>query len=432
MGIRGALRRRFHSADYFKISIFGAGLAMFWTTLHSLVLPEKIDQIAPAASRNSYLGIITFAGLIIAAVVQPFAGAISDRSSMRWGQRRPFILIGTILGLIVLPGIGFSGSFLFLLLAYCGLQLSLNLAQAPFQAFIPDFVEKAHHGIAAGVKSLTEAAAIIIALRIVANLSDSHKGVLKAWLPDALWLIGVLLFTALVATLLLVQEKRTLPARHPSLRSTLAKAFTIDYRARQDFIWFLASRLLILMALGTLQTFAFNYLRDYLLVSQPASATVTLMVAVGGGTLVSIITAAWISDRLGRKPVLLMSCMLGILSVVLALSARGLTAITVCGALLGVAAGSFVSTNWALAVDLVPRGEEARYLGIANIATAGAGALSKLIGPGIDYLNSHSPGLGYRAMLWTVGLYFLAGGLLTLLKVREKTPEGGPEMSQSA
>ncbi|MDO8473587.1 MAG: MFS transporter [Dehalococcoidia bacterium] len=432
MGISGALRKRFRSAVYFKISIFGAGLAMFWTALHALVLPEKINQIAPDASRNAYLGLITFAGLIVAMLAQPIAGAISDRSSMRWGHRRPFIFLGTVLGLMVLPGIGLSKSFLPLAIVYCGLQLSMNLAQAPFQAFIPDFVEKGRHGVAAGVKSLTETVAVVVVLRVVARLSDTHKDDLQAWLPNALWFVGAALFIAMLATLLLVQEKRPSPTVHPPLRTTLARAFTIDYRARREFIWFLFSRLLVLMALGTLQTFAFNYLRDFVRVSQPASATTGLLIAAGGGTLVSIYLAAWLSDQIGRKPVLLISCLLGMLSVVIALSAHGFTAIIIGSGILGLATGSFVGTNWALATDLVPKGEEARYLGLANMATAGAGALSKLIGPGIDYLNSHSPGLGYQAMLWTVGLYFLGGGLLTLMmKIRKETPDSGPEMRPS-
>jgi len=69
-----------------------------------------VETLVPAASKNAYLGLITFAGLIVAMLVQPFAGALSDRSTLRWGQRRPFILLGTVLGLIVLPGIGVSAS----------------------------------------------------------------------------------------------------------------------------------------------------------------------------------------------------------------------------------------------------------------------------------------------------------------------------------
>ena len=105
-----ATRRRFGSADYLKISIFGAGLSLFWASLHALILSQRVEALAPEASKNAYLGLITFAGLIVAMLVQPFAGGLSDRSTRRWGQRRPFILLGTVLGLVVLPEIGVSAS----------------------------------------------------------------------------------------------------------------------------------------------------------------------------------------------------------------------------------------------------------------------------------------------------------------------------------
>ena len=74
--------------------------------------------------------------------------------------------------------------------------------------------------------------------------------------------------------------------------------------------------------------------------------------------------------------------------------------ILVSGGLLGVASGAFMSSNWALATDLVVPGEEARYLGLTNLATAGAAALVLfIIGPPIDFLNARSTNLGYSMML---------------------------------
>jgi len=79
--------------------------------------------------------------------------------------------------------------------------------------------------------------------------------------------------------------------------------------------------------------------------------------------------------------------------------------------------GVFNSTNWALATDLVAKGEEARYLGIANMATAGGAALARLIGPVIDFFNSQNAGLGYQVMLLACFAYFLVGAVL-ILKIK--------------
>jgi Na+-transporting NADH:ubiquinone oxidoreductase subunit NqrD len=81
-----------------------------------------------------------------------------------------------------------------------------------------------------------------------------------------------------------------------------------------------------------------------------------------------------------------------------------------------------MSTNWALATDLVTRGEEARYLGMANVATAGGAALARLIGPIIDFFNGYGTGMGYSVMLIACIGYLIIGSAL-LVKVQEPQPK---------
>ena len=77
-----------------------------------------------------------------------------------------------------------------------------------------------------------------------------------------------------------------------------------------------------------------------------------------------------------------------------------------------------MSTNWALATDLLPKGEEAKYLGLTNLATAGAAALALFsIGPAIDFLNAYSPNLGYSVMLLVCFICFVVGSVL-LMKIK--------------
>ena len=146
----------FHGIDYIKITILGFGLTALWGSLHSIVLPLRLLDFVPEALKNTYLGYLTFTGLILAMAVQPIAGAISDRSGFAWGRRRPYILVGMLLALLFLPGIGFCGNYVAILLIYCLLQISCNTAQGPYQGFIPDLVPEGKRGLASGVKSLLE------------------------------------------------------------------------------------------------------------------------------------------------------------------------------------------------------------------------------------------------------------------------------------
>ena len=99
--------------------------------------------------------------------------------------------------------------------------------------------------------------------------------------------------------------------------------------------------------------------------------------------------------------------------------------ITAAGALIGLGVGVFLSANWALVTDLVPAGEAARYLGIANIATAGGSGLARLMGGMlIDPLNRllGSPSAGYLALYALTMVAFLMG-TLAITRVPEARPE---------
>ena len=146
----------FHRIDYVKITIFGFALTALWQSLHSIILPLRLLDFVAESQKNTYLGLLTFTGLIIAMAIQPIAGAISDRSGFRWGRRRPYILLGATASILFLPGIGFVGNYAAIFIVYCLLQASTNTAQGPYQAFIPDLVPVRRRGAASGIKSLLE------------------------------------------------------------------------------------------------------------------------------------------------------------------------------------------------------------------------------------------------------------------------------------
>jgi MFS family permease len=86
--------------------------------------------------------------------------------------------------------------------------------------------------------------------------------------------------------------------------------------------------------------------------------------------------------------------------------------------ILGLATGLFMTANWALGTELVPAQEAGRYLGVSNLAGAGAGIVgASLGGPVADYLNSLIPGSGYLVLFACYGVLF-ALSAASLAKVR--------------
>jgi MFS family permease len=79
--------------------------------------------------------------------------------------------------------------------------------------------------------------------------------------------------------------------------------------------------------------------------------------------------------------------------------APNLRTIYIGGCFIGAATDVLYTANWALGTDLVLKAEAGRFLGISNLAGAGAGAVGAYIGgPIADFITTRLPdvsGMGY-------------------------------------
>ena len=407
--------------DYIKISILGFALSALSNSMHTLILPVRVRELVGQAQQSTYLGLITFAGLIIAMLVQPVAGAISDRAGFRWGRRRPLIVLGSIAAILLLLGMGAAASYTAIFALWCLAQMSLNVAQGPFQAFIPDLVPPGKRGLASGVKNLIEiggaaALALLIGFFMGRYLLDPNG----PWLWLSLGVLGLILLAAMLATLT-IKEKPISGISPLFSFSLLYECFRVNVKMRSWFILFLVSRLLFIMGYSTIQGFALYYFQDVVGFSNPAELTASLVTAVGVAVLIAVYPAGRLSDKIGRRPLLIFSGLLAALGIAIIYLTRTYYVIIIAGSLIGIAAATFLSANWALATDLIPGEEAARYLGLTNLATAGGAALARLIGPAIDFFNRQDAGLGYSVMLGACFAYFIISSILSW-RIRGASP----------
>jgi Na+/melibiose symporter-like transporter len=388
--------------------------------MHGYILPVRILGFVPESEKNTYLGLLTFSGLILGMLVQPVAGALSDCSLSRWGRRRPFIFFGMAASILLLFGVGWAPAYAALFVVYCLMQVASNTAQGPYQAFIPEMVPEGKRGRASGIKNLLEILGGVVFAGVSSVLIGRYsRGLGSRWLWLDLGLLGIVLALAAAATMLWVKEKPcALPAEKKSLWDRAFEVYKVDLKNHRPFVWFLASRLLVFAAFTTIQQFALFFFKDVVGVADPAAASFRFLLVSVFAMLAGAYPSGRLSDRIGRKPIAFSAALLGALAIILIMVLpKEVNLLLLPAALIGISLSAFSSTNWALAVDLVPAGEEARYLGLANMATAGGGALARLIGPVMDFANNRVNNLGYTIMLAACALYLLAGALL-LLKVR--------------
>jgi len=201
-------------------------------------------------------------------------------------------------------------------------------------------------------------------------------------------------------------------------------------RSNPSFTWWVANRLAFFVGTTNLSGFAVYFLQGRLgyAEEQAAGPASQLMMVVGLFILVAALPSGWLSDRIGHKRLAAISGILAALGTLIFLLSPSLTPIYIGGCLVGMAAGLFFTANWALGTALVPKEEAGRYLGLSNLAGAGAGAVGAYIGgPIADYFTVRvpsQPGLGYVLLFAIYGVLFLLS-VFTLRKVRPAPGEEG-------
>jgi MFS family permease len=184
------------------------------------------------------------------------------------------------------------------------------------------------------------------------------------------------------------------------------------------FPWWMVNRFLFWAAAIGIRTFLLNYLEDVLHLSpaetQALSSRIILM--LGAGIFFLVLPAGAIADRIGRRPLLIAAGLLAAAGATLFIFLRDINFLFLAGGLIAGGAGIFASASWALATDIVPKGEGALYLGLANAATVLGSISGRLGGPLIDGLNqaSGTTTLGYLVIFGLAALFFVGSSVVVL------------------
>jgi MFS family permease len=375
-----------------------AGISVYWLSLSfltdgltTLVLPNDLERYA-GESKATALGMLTFVGLSAAMVVQPLAGAMSDRIRGSHGRR------GTIgLGLaLTLPALGLYavGGLPAVAAGYVLTLCAASVSQAGQQGFIPDLVPHERRGLAAGLKGVTDLAGAtlgFVLLGLALGAGGSRVGVL---------VMGSVLVVGYLLTVVSVPEPRV-PLSEPLPRLRWRSAFRIDPQEHRTFLLLVTARFLFLLGAYIVSRFFLFFVGDRLDLA-PGRAAEQAGVLLGALTLATFLAApaaGWLADRIGRVPVMTYGTLCGAAGPLLLIWARSPWQILLFGSVMSVGTALFTVANWASTADVVPGVEAGRFLGLANIGTMGAAAAAGLLGPLVDLGNRQQPGAGYGLAL---------------------------------
>jgi MFS family permease len=409
-----------------SLSIYWLGINAIWTGLHVLVLPKRMEALFGPGNAGLALGMISLAGVVTAIVVQPTVGAISDYTQSRWGRRKPYIVIGGLLDLLFLWALASAQTYLAILLALVLLQFSSNLAQGPFQGYVPDLVPGRQVGRASALMGLMiilggMAGVGIVALGYLQLTPAASEEAVRATFFWPTLALGLLEAITMVVLALTVDEGRPAPSRQGrSWLRVAGSAWGTDLLHERSYLWLIVSRLLFLAVPGVVSAYGVFMLERSFGLS-PANAGPLLFViaaVVAVSTAAATGPAAWLSDRYGRKPLIYGAFALGVVGVAMLASAPWLELAIAALVPIGVSAGAFLSVDWALMTDIIPKATTGRYMGISNVATASAGPLGLTVA-GVVLAIATNAGLTHEAPRLAIGamLLFIATAAVALRKV---------------
>jgi len=355
------------------------GIWMAQLTPIQLLLPQEVDALAGGDDWTQSVvafGIISAIAGACALIVFPLTGALSDRTTSRFGRRKPWIVAGTLLFAASLVALGLQSTLVGIGITWSLAISGFCMASAGITATIADQVPVGQRGFVSAWVSAPQAIGTVLGLALVLILG---VGLLGGYILVA----GLLIVLVLPFVVGVRDEALPRVLRPPFRPGMLISGLWISPRKHPDFAWTLVSRVLVNIgnALGT--TLLLYFILYGLGRTETAEDDLLLLTAV---YLVFFTASALgfgrLSDRFGqRKPFVYVAAYLQALAALLLAVVPDYTIAMVAAAFLGIGYGSFMAVDQALATQVLPdRHTRGKDLGIMNVALAVPQAVAPLLG----------------------------------------------------
>jgi len=401
--------------------------AAAWTGVWMALLPPvlvglglRVHAIDPENAAGD-LALVMGAGALVAMFGNPLFGHLSDRTTSRFGMRRPWLIFGSVAGAGGLATIACATSIWQVLLGWCATQLAYNAALAALMAILPDQVPERQRGLVSGAAGMGLPIGMVGGTFLVWALAESTLA--SFLVPGAIAIATTVCLAWVLPDRKL--EHVALPTQkreHFKLGAAASRApsrgFISDPLQYPDFVWAWTSRFLLFMGIACLLTYQGFYLIRQLGVSAtdvPRLIFVSALVQCAALTAASLIGGSS-SDAFGRRKIFLFVAALIYALALIVIAAAPSFAWFLFGRLLtGVGEGMYSGAGNALVADVLPERERGagRNLGIFNMSAALPQMLAPAIAPAILLAAG-----GSYSVLFVAGAAFAALAAFAILRVR--------------
>jgi len=370
--------------------IAGLGLASLgmWMAAYTplqVLLPTQLQDITPR-HKIAALALVTGVGAVASGLATPVAGALSDRTTHRYalgrmtGRRHRWTLVMALLAAAALAVLSVQRTVVgvtALWVLFCAFQ---NGEYASLSAAIPDHVPVRQRATVAGWVGMPQALGLVVGtVLVVAVFTGTISG----------YLVLAVALAALTLPFILFTPDYPLEWEHRAAFSwrELARSYWISPRAYPDFAWAWVTRFLMSLAIAMGTLYLLYFLRDKihyarLFPGQTASDGLLILIVIyTGGVVITAVVGGMISDRLGRrKMIVTVSGTLIAAAAVLLTFVETWAASIGAAVLFGIGFGAYLAVDQAMITQVLPQARDrAKDLGVINIAIVCPAAIGALI-----------------------------------------------------
>lgn len=343
-------------------AFFGTWLALLPAT--SVTLALKVGQIDPAGKATS-LSLVLGIGAFVALIAQNIFGALSDRTTSRFGMRKPWMLFGMITGAASLVLLAVGDTIPLLVVGWGVTQLTFNILLAGLNPVIPDQVPRRQLGRVSGLMGITQS---------LAGIGGAYFA--QLFLPNltlAILVPGIVLAVTVTVFLFVLRDRTQRKDQvKPFSLLLFVKAFWTSPRKAPDFALAWVSRFLVFFGNMTLANYQVYFLMDRFGYTVADIGTAVLQVTLISTicTIVTSVLLGRVSDRISRRKVfVLISAIVIAIAHVIAAMAPTYSVFLLAAGLAGIAMGAYLAVDQALIAEVLPsRSDVGKDMGVLHLA----------------------------------------------------------------
>jgi len=396
------------------ISLAFFTVLMAWAYFNFKVPLLLKDVLELPLGEEFIVGAIMAMDNIVAVILQPYFGDLSDRSKSRFGRRMPFIIIGTLTAAVffaVIPWIRVIAGLIIIILLF---DIAMSVYRSASIAILPDYTDGKVYSKASALQQFIANMGSLVGFLMPRFFPDTYFGDIFAFMTISIMMVLLLIVqnifikeTPTGEGFLKISDKRLdidpitfkpveldkdasldKPVERKRF-SSYGEAFRI-MKKDNDFAYLLGTVIFMYLAFASVETFFSLFCQDYLGISEAQSSTLFLFYSGPMIAVAFLVGLVGQSKRIGRKNAvkifltwLLISVLIMSIIVVPLYQNHNELLMIIMLIMVAVPWMGFIVNSFPILWQLAPEGDVGIYTGIYYTFNQSAYALAPILFGGL-------------------------------------------------